>query len=301
MILEPLKAKSSIQNVSEAGSNLALDSFTIGRETGRAAGTALSETTTIGGVEFQGVYDVKKYINYIDYTSSNTERYTPLSEGFYLAVDIPSALDYTIIDLSFWYYYIVNDTPRYEYIEMQFCNVSDFPNALHDELNRVGIEELICPSRDDIELFSRIDGHDNGQLVFQIVKCQDQDYCEDIFEIDRLMKLYTRLEFIYIDQEFNYHDLDNPIHYRVNYNGFIELMPSVAFQKYYYLSQNRVIVNDTTEKFYNLQFQFSITNSNTSNEIGFIFIVPTTRYDVYIPYINYQPVVSSSLRNLDSK
>ena len=115
------------------------------------------------------------------------------------------------------------------------------------------------------------------------------------------MKLYTRLEFIYIDQEFNYHDLNNPINYRVNYNGFIELMPSVAFQKYYYLSQNRVIVNDTTEKFYNLQFQFSITNSNTSYEIGFIYIVPTTRYDVYIPYIDYQPVVSSSLRNLDSK
>ena len=300
MILEPLKVKSSIQSVVESEFGYGLDSSTLIQGTNRAAGTALSETTIINGVEFQGVYDVKKYTSHIDYTSSNAERFMPFREGFHVAVEYPVLMDHKSIEISFWYESKVNDVPSHEAVGSQPCNISDFPTELHDELRQANIENMVCPSRDDLEFFGNRNGYDYGNLLIEVIRCDGKDYCLTNSEIEQLMVLSLQVKFLYIDQEFDYNDLDNPIRYRVNYEGFIELVPSLIFHKYYYLSPNRVIINDTVTRFYNVEFESSRDNVNDGVGIGYVVILPTTKYDVYIPYIDYQPIVNSNRRNLAS-
>ena len=109
------------------------------------------------------------------------------------------------------------------------------------------------------------------------------------------------VNYIYISAEYNYDDLSNPIHYRVAFENHILIDEFRFTLNFHHLHANLAYRNDnTTTTFYNVDNQRVWSYYPTEIFWSTIAFTMDDKYDIYVPYIDYQPIVDSNKRSLDS-
>ena len=165
LILEPLKASNSINSsvVNQEGT---------GSISGISAGSSISETVTINGVEFQGTYDVKKRTEYIrNFTFSSSEHtYQPHKEGFQIAFEIPLDYDESLYFIEMVHFTIRDGEPSGELVEFDYCNITDFPEEIREELLYLNIQEMVCPYAESLDYSGNIVTSDSDFFGINIAK-----------------------------------------------------------------------------------------------------------------------------------
>ena len=140
IIVEPLKASNSSTTITSAG----LSTGEYDDISSNSAGSKLPETKTVNEVEFEGTYQVHKYTQYINNASyNNAKTFTPHQEGFQVAFELPQ--DYNSSYYSFIMYSVTVTNLIYEYevVEYDFCNTTDFPEEVREELEQNEIGSMI--------------------------------------------------------------------------------------------------------------------------------------------------------------
>ena len=295
LIMEPLKA-SKISTFSNAG-------FEVGGyddSSSLSVGSRLSETTDINGVEFQGTYQVHKYSHYIRNATLNNEKtFMPHQQGFQIAFKLPANYNTSIYTLDMYSYIATNLSFHYEYVEHDLCNITDFPEEVREELLQYGIEDMVWPVSKELEYNGHLYGINSKHFSVEVILCNGEDYWINNYPIDNVAGTY--IEYLYIDARYDYNDLENPIHYRVNYENsiladdkhfysqFIKLHPNIAYSS-----------NGTNTTFFSAEYEKLWHYYVDGSLLSLVYFALADDYEVYVPYIDYQPVVSSNRRNLAS-
>ena len=111
----------------------------------------------------------------------------------------------------------------------------------------------------------------------------------------------TDISYIFIDAEYDYDNLENPIHYRINYGNFALIDSYYTTHYIHHLSPNIAYKADnTTSVFYDVEDIKKFSFYSYENFLLVLVFEISDRYDIYIPYIDYQPVMNTSRRNLES-
>ena len=246
---------------------------------------------------------MKKYTKYIDNISYNTEDiFRPHQAGFQFAFSVPNNIDSSVYYYDMYQTSVENGTHAYEYIESKYWNATDFPEEVRQELLDYGIENMLCAATNDL-LYS---GHYSGSnahyvLVDLIVWDYDNETCQNIDDIYSQVS-GVLINYLYIDARYDYNNLTNPIHYTINYNNFISVDEHFYKENFHTLHTNVAYNNDnTTTTFYSVDDSKSRSSYPVMPFLFTVYFTMGEEYDVYIPYIDYQPVITSYRRDLASR
>ena len=88
--------------------------------------------------------------------------------------------------------------------------------------------------------------------------------------------------------------------YRVVYSDQLFLDLKYTRTEVFTISPNQAKINDTTTTFYGVKGDYDKIQTISDNILSSLIFTLSDEYDVYEPYINYQPVINSNRRNLNS-
>ena len=208
IILEPLKTNKYAE----------INSFEIGATEGIAsisAGSKINETVTINGIDFEGTNEVKKYTNYIkNFTFNDSYSFTPHQEGFQFALRVPDDFNGTTYAIKMHHAIVINNSFHLEDLDHDKCNISDFPQEVHNELNLLPFKNYICPIRNNISYSGSVLGYNSHSIVVDIELCIGNVSCQP----DAKNKTYgTLVNFVYVDSVYDYNNITNRIKHRVSF------------------------------------------------------------------------------------
>ena len=157
-----------------------------------------------------------------------------------------------------------------------------------------------CLTVDDIEYNGYKEGYNSKYLVIEFARCYEDGCPSEEIQIDKITG--TEIEFLYIDQRYDYSDLNNPIHHRVNLHNRVMLDNDRDFDQIYHIHPNIAYNSDnTTTNFYKVEYKRSFSYLPSRRFLAKVYFELSDEYEVYEQYTNYQPILPSNRTNLDSK
>ena len=102
-------------------------------------------------------------------------------------------------------------------------------------------------------------------------------------------------DYLYISAGYDYGNLSNPVHYRVVSDNYILIDENLRSYNSHHLHANLAYNDDNTStRFYSVDYQRVTLNYPIKGLLATTLFYLDEKYDVYVPYIDYQPVLNSS-------
>ena len=159
---------------------------------------------------------------------------------------------------------------------------------------------MLCADANDLTYSGHLSGANTQYLLVDLIICDGEDTCQDV-NVTYNQIAGTFIDYLYIDTRYDYGNLTNPIRYTINYNNQI-LIDQFYYSEHYHTLHANVAYNDdnTTTTFYSVEYEKSTLKYLISPFMFTVYFSMSQEYDVYVPYVDYQPVVGSSRRDLAS-
>ena len=141
----------------------------------------------------------------------------------------------------------------------------------------------------------------NSQYVsVDLYICDNGHHCQDTDSIFTQIS-GSYLYYLYVDAKYDYDNLTNPIRYNINYNNRILVDPNYYNLNIHSLHANVAYNNDnTTTTFYSVDYGKSLSDYPQLPFLATVYFLMSREYNVYVPYVNYQPVRATNRRELAS-